>query len=108
MPKFQRNNGSKLNIKIRKIDLLLGMCEAIHCDGEFIYDVDSNGEYFLKKNLLRKISEEGTPFWKIRNLFHFHTIDDPIVGRAFKIKNRKSVHAYYQKHIILSYTLLKF
>ena len=61
------------------------MCEAIHCNGEFIYGTDSNGEYFLKKDLLRKISDEGYPFWKIRKLFHFHTIDDPIVGKAFKI-----------------------
>ena len=49
-------------------------------NGESLYERDQLGEFQLKKDIAKRISLSGIPYSQGRNIHHFHTICDPIIG----------------------------
>lgn len=56
------------------------MAEALHLNGDYVFSIDENGEHQLNKDLLHKITKQGIPYSRGRNIFHFQTTADPVLA----------------------------
>ena len=57
-----------------------GLAEAIHYEGEYLYRLNKNNEFELNVDLLQKSQKDRPRYHLGRKIFHFMSIDDPILA----------------------------